>query len=176
MFMIFWDVRTRLQDGEKSTYVDGVSGLSGIVLHMNQVKDLRESFILSGLRHWFPTCQELYRKRLRLPCKCYRIFYDDRNEWCALYTWEKKKEFYAINVFWKIELEKFTNSKSGTKLSVLWNLPVRSYGLQWLLERSLHNNLLCDENILWHQVTNAYHILRFPRKKAWATIKEIDTV
>ena len=30
-FMISWDVRTRLQDSEKSTYVDGVSGLSGIV-------------------------------------------------------------------------------------------------------------------------------------------------
>ena len=49
--MIFWDVRTRLQDGEKSTYVDGVSGLSGIVLHMNEVKDLRESSMLSGLSH-----------------------------------------------------------------------------------------------------------------------------
>jgi hypothetical protein len=74
---------------------------------------------------------------------------------------------YAKNVFWKIELEKLTNSKPGTNLSVffLWNLPIRSYGLQWLLGRCLHNNLLCDENILWHQVTNAYHILRFSRKR-----------
>ena len=31
-FMIFWNVRTRLQDSEKSTYVDGVSGLSGIAI------------------------------------------------------------------------------------------------------------------------------------------------
>jgi hypothetical protein len=31
-FMIFWNVRTRLQDSEKSTYVDGVSRLSGIAI------------------------------------------------------------------------------------------------------------------------------------------------
>ena len=31
-FMIFWNVRTRLQDREKSTYVDGVSRLSGIAI------------------------------------------------------------------------------------------------------------------------------------------------
>jgi hypothetical protein len=31
-FMIFWNVSTRLQDSEKSTYVDGVSGLSGIAI------------------------------------------------------------------------------------------------------------------------------------------------
>jgi hypothetical protein len=31
-FMIFWNVRTRLQDSEKSTYVDGVSKHSGRVL------------------------------------------------------------------------------------------------------------------------------------------------
>jgi hypothetical protein len=119
--------------------------------------------MLSGLRHWFPTHQELYRKRLMLPCICYKISHDARNEWCALYTWGYK--LYEKNVFWKIELEKLTNSKSGTKLSILWNLPVRSYGLQWLLGRCLHNNLLYDENLLRHQVTNAYHILRFPRKR-----------
>ena len=27
-----------------------------------------------------PTCQEFYRKRVMLPCICYRIFHDDRNE------------------------------------------------------------------------------------------------
>jgi hypothetical protein len=31
-FMIFWNARTRLQDSEKSTYVDGVSRLSGIAI------------------------------------------------------------------------------------------------------------------------------------------------
>jgi hypothetical protein len=31
--MIFWNVRTRLLDSEKSTYVDGVSMLSGIALY-----------------------------------------------------------------------------------------------------------------------------------------------
>ena len=31
-FMIFWNVRTRLLDSEKSTYVDGVSRLSGIAI------------------------------------------------------------------------------------------------------------------------------------------------
>jgi hypothetical protein len=31
--MIFWDARTMLQDIEKSTYVDGVSRLSGITLY-----------------------------------------------------------------------------------------------------------------------------------------------
>ena len=31
-FMIFWNVRTRLQDSEKSTYVDGVSRHSGIAI------------------------------------------------------------------------------------------------------------------------------------------------
>jgi hypothetical protein len=32
-FMAFWNVSTRLQDIEKSTYVDGVSRLSGIALY-----------------------------------------------------------------------------------------------------------------------------------------------
>ena len=32
-FMIFWNVRTRLQDSEKSSYVDRVSRLSGIALY-----------------------------------------------------------------------------------------------------------------------------------------------
>ena len=49
-FMIFWNVRTRLQDSEKSTYVDGVSGLSG-QQYENEVKNLRESFMLSGVKH-----------------------------------------------------------------------------------------------------------------------------
>jgi hypothetical protein len=31
-FVIFWDVSTRLQDSEKSIYVDGVSRLSGIAI------------------------------------------------------------------------------------------------------------------------------------------------
>jgi hypothetical protein len=39
-FMIFWNVSTRLQDSEKPTYVDGVSGLSGMVLYVNEVKDM----------------------------------------------------------------------------------------------------------------------------------------
>jgi hypothetical protein len=31
-FMIFWNVSTRLQDSEKSTYDDGVSRFSGIAI------------------------------------------------------------------------------------------------------------------------------------------------
>jgi hypothetical protein len=31
-FMVFWNVSIRLQDSEKSTYVDGVSGFSGIAI------------------------------------------------------------------------------------------------------------------------------------------------
>jgi hypothetical protein len=31
-FVIFWDVSTRLQDSEKSIYVDGVSRLSGMAI------------------------------------------------------------------------------------------------------------------------------------------------
>jgi hypothetical protein len=32
-FMIFWNVRRRLQNSKKSTFVDGVSRLSGIALY-----------------------------------------------------------------------------------------------------------------------------------------------
>jgi hypothetical protein len=31
-FMVFWNVSTRLQDSEKSAYIDGVRRLSGIVI------------------------------------------------------------------------------------------------------------------------------------------------
>jgi hypothetical protein len=121
---------------------------------VEEVKDSRESFMLSGLRHWFPTCQELYRKGWS----------------CHAYVMECFTMLGMNNVHWLLEKKKYSwrNSPIANlerNFPFLWNLPVRSNGLQWLLGRCLHYNLLCDENLLWHQVMNAYHILRFPRKR-----------
>jgi hypothetical protein len=41
-FRRLWNVRTRLQDGEKSTYVDGVSELSGMKLRTCMFGKLRK--------------------------------------------------------------------------------------------------------------------------------------
>jgi hypothetical protein len=46
-FMIFWNVRTRLQGSKRSTYVDRVSRLSRITLYVNEFKDM-----FGKLRKW----------------------------------------------------------------------------------------------------------------------------
>jgi hypothetical protein len=71
--------------------------------------------MFSGLRHWFPTCRELYRIRLMLPCIYYRIFYDDGSEWCAL-EHLRNNNFHAKNFFRKIELKKLANSEPGGEI------------------------------------------------------------
>jgi hypothetical protein len=83
---------------------------------VEEVKDSSESFMLSGQRHYFLMSQELYRIRLMLSCKCYRIFHDVgmNDVHCILEKKNSCKEYFQK----KIELERLTNSEPGMKLSI----------------------------------------------------------
>jgi len=75
-----------------------------------------------------------------------------------------KQDFYERNVFKNAELKKLTNSQPGDEISTFSKLFNSLLKSAMATGGCLHS-LLRDENLLWQQVSNAHHILRFPKEK-----------
>jgi len=80
-----------------------------------------------------------------------------------------------ISLIAKLLQQHFTNTQPGGEISVFSKAVSSSLGSVVAIGGCRHN-LLCDENLLWHQVSNAHYILRFPKENAWTTINGIDSV
>jgi hypothetical protein len=79
----------------------------------------------------------------------------------------RNKKFHVKNVFRKNELEQLANSEPGAKFSV-FQKKKKTVSLSLgsaVTIGELSSQSYMRQKLLRHQVTNAYHILRFPRKK-----------